>query len=131
MKEEDKQRLELESVVMHVQSSSYGITDDNTYYPINHQQVRDLLGKLLTQLDAMNLPERVHLANKAMLIQTVWRWYDSVYENATTSSEGCIAPIICEDHIDSDGYSLSNRWGWDSEKAYIQAKTPTDAGKHQ
>lgn len=133
MKEEDRERLELESIVIHHESAEYDITGDNVYFPINHRQLRDLLGKLLTQLDAMGLPERVYLANKAMLTQTVWRWWDEVYSNATTSSMGCIAPVICKDEMstnDDNGYP-SNRWGYKSEEEYVASVKPVNDSKSE
>lgn len=120
MLEEDKKRLELESIPIHHQSSDYDITGDEVYYPINHNQLRDLLGKMLTLLDAMNLPERVHTAQKALIVQSAWLWWDGVYSNATTSYAGCIAPIVTEKHKDSKFYP-SNRWGYKSEEEYLDS----------
>lgn len=115
--------------VMHRQfSPDYPITGDNVYYPVNHQQLRDLLGKLLTQLDAMALPDRAHRAAKTLLVQEAWRWWDGVAENATTSYLGCIAPIVLPEQV---GGAPSNRWGWPSEDAYLAslAPQPPDSGQ--
>lgn len=65
----------------------------NYYFPINLYQVEDLLGKVLTHIEAMNLPSSVEKANKDLLRQSIWRWYDSVQENSLTSSKGCIGAI--------------------------------------
>ena len=107
--------------VMHRQTSQhYDITGDNVYYPLNHQQLRDLLGKLLTQLDAMALPDRAHRAAKTLLVQETWRWWDSVAENATTSAQGCIAPVVCDSrNVPGWDGPFSNRWGWASEQAFL------------
>lgn len=123
MNEEDKNRLEMQALPTMHQTSQYNITGDNIYYPANHEQLRDLLGKLLTLLDAMNLPDRVHMAQKALIVQSVWAWWDSVYDNATTSYQGCIAPITLEPHKDSQFYP-GNRWGYKSEDEWFD-KQPT------
>lgn len=121
MSEEDEQRIAERSIVTHHQSSHYDITGDDVYYPVNHKQLRELLGDNLTILDGMNLPERVHRAVKATITQAAWRWWDEVYSDATTSYKGCIAPIIMEEHKDSKFYP-SNRWGFESEEAYEDAQ---------
>lgn len=107
--------------VVHRQTSRYGILADNHYYPVNHMQVRTLLGRLLTHLDMMGLPDRSHRAAKSLLTQEVWRWWDGVYENATTSYRGCIAPVVTTDGSPNDSGPASNRWGWQSETAYLES----------
>lgn len=109
-------------VVHRISSDRYNHLDDNTYIPVNHRQVRDLLGKVLTQLDAMALPDRVHHAAKALLVQETWRWWDTAAENATTSGAGCIAPVVCagsRPKDDADEVAFSNRWGWMSEQDWL------------
>jgi hypothetical protein len=112
---------EQEPVVVHRQTSRYGILAENIYYPVNHLQLRDLLGRVLTQLDAMGLPDRAHRAARALLTQEVWRWWDGVTENATASYQGCIAPIVTSSGTPADGGRSSNRWGWPSEAAYLES----------
>lgn len=106
-------------VVVHRQRSPhYGITADHIWYPTSPMQIRDLLGKLLTQLDAMGLPDRAHRAAKTLLVQEVWRWWDGVYENATTSES--LAPVVGTPggrYI--EGQPSSNRWGWKSEDDWL------------
>ena len=122
---EDKERIALSLIPTHHQNSPYyGITDDSVYFPVEHKQLRGLLGEVLTILDTMNLPDRSHYASKAALTQAVWRWWDSVYQNSTTSYKGCIAPVVISDAI---GAEPSNRWGWDSEERYIEEITPKTA----
>lgn len=119
-----------EAGVIHRQTSEhYDILGDDIYYPVNHQQLRDLLGKLLTQLDAMALPDRAHRATKTLLTQEVWRWWDGVAVNATTSYKGCIAPVVVHNGgkvpkgVSTDGVvheaAPSNRWGWESEAQWL------------
>lgn len=64
------------------------------WFPINQWSFDDLIGKVLTHIDAMNLPEQVCKANKDIVKQTLYNWYSGVQENSMTSYEGCIAPII-------------------------------------
>lgn len=122
---------EHETGVVHRQTSEYyDILGDNIYYPINHVQLRDLLGKLLTQLDAMALPDRAHKAAKTLLVQEIWRWWDGVAVNSTTSYKGCIAPIVARNGgkvpkgcQGDDGVvyeeAPSNRWGFESEEQWL------------
>lgn len=63
------------------------------YFPINVFLVEDLLGKVLTQIEAMGLRESVEKANKDIARQMIWKWYDAVQENSISSHKGCIAPI--------------------------------------
>lgn len=65
---------------------------DKYYFPINVNQVEDLLGKTLTQLEVMNL--RNEKATKDVFRQMIWNWYSGVQENSMTSYQGCIAPIF-------------------------------------
>lgn len=104
MKNEDKQRLEMEAVPVHHISGEVDSFNSSIHFPINHHQVRDLLGKLLTQLDSMNLPERAHAANKAVIIQHIWRWFDTVVENSNTSYKGCIGPIDAKKRAEELGF---------------------------
>jgi hypothetical protein len=115
--------------VIHRQTSHYDILGDNVYYPVNHRQVRDLLGKLLTQLDAMALSDRAHGAAKSLLTREVWGWWNGVYENATTSYKGCLAPIvmngdtaIIDERTIVEPVAPSNRWGWQSEQTYLDSR---------
>lgn len=114
-----------EPFVVHRQTSPhYGILDDHTYFPVNHQQLRDLIGKVLTHLDAMNMPDRAHRAARTLLTNEMWQWWNGVYENATTSYKGCIAPVVMDASrtpSDSEETPPSNRWGWASEDDYLHA----------
>lgn len=66
---------------------------DDFYYPINGAQLRDLVGKLLTHVEAMGLAERVEKANKDLIRQTLYTWWATAQDNSKTSYRGCIAPI--------------------------------------
>ncbi len=90
--EDLEKRVELQSVPVHNLPS--GVQDyEKLHFPIDHSQIRNLLGHILTQVEAMSLPEKTEKANKAIYTQMVWRWFDDVMENSVTSSQGCIAPI--------------------------------------
>lgn len=97
----------------------YDITGESVWLPVNHRQLRDLLGRVLTHLDAMGLPERAHKAARTLLTQETWRWWDEVYRNARTSYEGCLAPVICPGVVGS--HPAPNRWGWKSEQEWLDA----------
>jgi hypothetical protein len=113
------------------QTGQYDILGDRVYFPINHNLVRDLLGRLLTQLDAMALPDRAHKAAKSLLVREVWRWWSWCAENSTTSGLGCVAPVVMtEDYVPKDDVTAaqrppSNRWGWKSEQEWLAAQEPS------
>ena len=66
----------------------------DVYFPINYDlQVRDLLGKMLTHVDALGLPEAQGKAAKDLVRQTFGVWFDRVQENSMTSYRGCVGPI--------------------------------------
>lgn len=112
--------------VVHRSGHPYDTLGDQIFFPVNHRQVRDLIGRLLTQLDAMALPDRAHRAAKTLLVQEVWRWWGDACDNACTSGAGCLAPIVMdpEARIAASGKPLmppSNRWGWQSEEAWLDS----------
>jgi hypothetical protein len=84
--DKDEKRTLLQSVEIHHVAESY---DDyeNYYFPMNHSQVRDILGQILTQIESMNLSPKSEKANKAIFTQMVWRWFDEVMDNSATSYE--------------------------------------------
>lgn len=109
---------EISSSVVHRQASPhYDILGDGVHYPVDHNQVRDLVGKLLTQLDAMALSDRAHRAARTLFVQQIWAWWGNVHENAVTSTQGCIAPVV----MTPGAATPSNRWGWASEQAYLDS----------
>ena len=67
------------------------------YFPINVRQMEDLVGKVLTQVESMNLRENVEKAAKDVFRQQLWRWFDSVQENSISSWKLCIGPIETTD----------------------------------
>lgn len=80
-----EERIALQSVPIHYLPK--GIEDYEDYwFPINHNQVRDILGKILTQIEAMNLPTAAEKANKAIFTQMVWGWFDGVMDNSATAA---------------------------------------------
>lgn len=82
---------------------------DRYYFPINVNQVEDLLGKTLTQLEVMNL--RNEKATKDVFRQLIWSWFGNVQENSTTSYQGCIAPVFSfSDHGEIIDGPQTNRW---------------------
>lgn len=112
-------------------SGSYYNLHDRVYFPINHKLVRDLLGRLLTQLDVMNLSDRAHSAAKSLTVREVWRWWSYVCDNAVTAGMGCLAPVVVDEDAAEDE-PLSNRWGWKSEQEWhtsltAQSDDPDDA----
>lgn len=109
---------------------SPGKNADDYYFPVNQYQVSQLLGKLLTHIDAMGLPERAEKANKDLVRQSFWKWWDEAKDNSLTSYRGCIAPIeVVRDH--SNHTESGYRWlggGVDEEHVVSVAKETTFAG---
>ncbi len=64
------------------------------YFPVNLRQFENLVGKVLTQIEAMNLNERSEKANKDIARQTLWGWWNDTQENSLTSAGLCIGPIF-------------------------------------
>lgn len=69
---------------------------DDYYFPVNVSLAENLLGKLLTHVEAINLPSHVQKANKDLIRQTFWAWWSRVQENSITSAGLCIGPIEVE-----------------------------------
>lgn len=91
------------------------------YFPVNLRQFENLVGKVLTQIEAMNLNERSEKANKDIARQTLWSWWNDAQENSITSSGLCIGPIFAPT---SDGTfnGKPHLWLTESGKIY-EAKT--------
>jgi len=111
----------------------YDVLGDDVFFPVNHTQVRRLIGALLTNLDAMALPDRARRAAKTLLVQSAWNWWSDACENAATGSAGCLAPVVMNyrstpaDVVRSE--PPSNRWGWKSEDEYLASPRVTDDGR--
>lgn len=69
------------------------VTIDDYHFPVNINLAKNLLGKILTHIEAMNLPESVKKANKDLLSQSFWSWWEMVKHSSLTSSHDCLAPI--------------------------------------
>lgn len=66
---------------------------DDYHFPVNLHLAQNLLGKMLTHIEAMNLPASAEKANKDLVKQTFWKWWGDVQENSISSYKGCIGPI--------------------------------------
>lgn len=73
------------------------------YFPVTLHQVENLLGKMLTHIEAMNLPDKSEKANKDLVRQSIWKWWEDAQENSMTSWKGCIGPIKVDEST-ADGY---------------------------
>lgn len=82
------------------------------FFPVNLSQFENLVGKVLTQIEAMNLNERSEKANKDIARQTLWGWWNSAQENSLTSSGLCIGPIFAPN---SDGQADGSAYQWLTE----------------
>jgi hypothetical protein len=95
-----EERIKLQSVFVH--NVPFGENENwkDYYFPVNHSLVRRLLGQILTQIEAMNLPQKTEEANKAIFIQMIWRWFDEVMDNSATSNpKAGLLPIKNPDHF--------------------------------
>lgn len=96
--------------VIHVPGGIGGTYEDH-FFPVQAAQVRNLVGKILTHIEAMNLPARVEKANKDLVRQSIWDWWSDAMENSMTSYGGCIGPI---EHIQEalTSNDKPNRYVW-------------------
>lgn len=69
------------------------LAPEDSFFPINSDQVNRLLGKLLTHIDALGLPPGQAKANKDLIRQSLQQWFNEAKDNSRTSHRGCIAPI--------------------------------------
>lgn len=67
---------------------------NDRFFPVSHPQIQTLLGKMLTHIEAMGLPEKAEKANKDLVRQSIYGWFTDVQENSMTSYRGCIGPIV-------------------------------------
>lgn len=105
--------IKLHGVPSHANASDY-------YFPVNLDQVKDLEGSLFTRLEMLNLSKKAEDAAKVVFQEQIWQWFSEVQENCTTSSMGCISPVV----MDHEPPLYSNRWGFMSEEAFIDSITP-------
>lgn len=98
---------------------------DRYYFPIDVSQVENLLGQMLTQVEAMNLREQVEKANKDIVRQRIWKWFEDVQENSLTSYQGCIAPIFdfSENGTIVKSGPQTNRWGYICKNGCHKSRT--------
>lgn len=97
-----------------VVSSDVDVVND-VYFPINYPQVRDLLGKMLTHVDALGLSDTQGKAAKDLVRESFHRWYSGVQENSLRSYRGCIGPI--EVLRGADGKDRKYVWHGDGDHA--------------
>jgi len=96
---EEESRVGLQSIPTHKIYPGTSRIWEDLYYPINHYLLRNLLGQILTQVEAMNLSGQSEKALKAIFTQMAWRWFDEVTENSITSApdvdgKPCVAPVL-------------------------------------
>lgn len=122
MKKDEPEKVEITAVAIDP------MRIEQYYFPINLRQFENLVGKVLTQIEAMNLNERSEKANKDIARQTLWNWWGDAQENSLTSSELCIGPIFAPT---SDGTFNGKPHVWLTEggKIYDAPTSDTTAGK--
>jgi len=120
------QRIALQSVrTIRTSGVPTNANFENYYFPINVNQVKELEESVHTRLEMLNLSKKSEDAAKVVFNELLWGWFYEAQENSTTSYKGCIAPVICDDHKDSEFYP-SNRWGYKSEQEYKDALPKTN-----
>jgi hypothetical protein len=82
----EEKRIATQMVEIHHVGESYN-DYEKYYFPIDHRQIRDILGQILTQIESMNLSPKSEMVNKAIFTQMIWRWFDEVMENSATSAK--------------------------------------------
>lgn len=99
---------------------------ESYYFPVNLSLVKQIVGKMLTHIEAMNLSERAEKANKDLVNQTIWKWWSDVQENSMTSWKGCIGPLRVDSKIPAGHTGDSYVWYTDIGTILptTQAKVP-------
>ena len=110
--------IKLTSVPANANASNY-------YFPVNIDQVIELEVALFDRIEMLSLSKKAEDAAKVVFQEKLWQWFADVQENSTTSYEGCIAPVICDNHKDSEFYP-SNRWGYNTEQDWLNAQPRTN-----
>lgn len=82
------------------------------YFPINIHQFEDLVGEIMVQLEAMNMPQKAEEANKQIVKRLLWRWWENAQENSITSWKEIIGPL--------DMKEREKELGWEKAKAATQ-----------
>lgn len=83
---------------------------DDLYAPINGgYQLDDLIGKVLTLLDATGMQAVQAKAVKDLVKGQIRSWYAEALNNAETSYRGCVAPIVALRHT-SNGTERKYVW---------------------
>lgn len=88
---------------------------DDFYFPVNISQLRELVGKMLTHVEAMGLPERAEKANKDLVRQSLYKWWEEAQEDSLTSYRGCIGPVELLRH--TNGTERKYVWHADGDHA--------------
>ena len=86
------------------------------YFPVNLRQFENLVGKVLTQIEAMNLNERSEKANKDIARQTLWGWWSDAQDNSLTSYGLSIGPIFAPN---TTGVVTNEPYQWLTERGII------------
>lgn len=79
------------------------------HFPVDLHLAQNLLGVVLTHLDAIGMPDPQAKAVKDLVRQSFWRWWDTVKENSVTSYRGCLAPIVLL-HDEQNGTERKYVW---------------------
>lgn len=126
-----EERVGLQSVPKHTIYPGLEQHWEELNFPIDHHQLRNLLGQALTQIEAMNLQPASEKASKAIFTQMFWRWFDEVMENSITSAPAidsmpCIAPIKVVE-CPCDDSKVGNRCSVCAVPQYVKLVRMVDA----
>lgn len=69
------------------------IDPDDYHYPTNRSMCQNLIGRMLTHIDALGLPSGQEKATKDLVRQSIQQWWIDVCDNSLTSYRGCLGPI--------------------------------------
>lgn len=96
---------------------------DQYYFPVSTRQFEHLVGKVLTQIESMNLRETAEKASKDIARQTLWTWWSDAQDNSLTSSGLCIGPIFAPN---ATGVVTNQPHQWLTESGVIYEPTTSD-----
>ncbi len=96
---------------------------DQYYFPVSTRQFEHLVGKVLTQIESMNLRETAEKASKDIARQTLWTWWSDAQDNSLTSSGLCIGPIFAPN---ANGQVSEQPHQWLTESGVIYEPKTSD-----
>lgn len=86
------------------------------YYSIQEVQLKDLLGQLLTQLEASGMDTGQLTANKSIVRRLVHTWFEDVKDNCRTASIKQLTPFVIGFDARTEEFEVTYKEDYDNEQ---------------